>query len=538
MTQSPWMEYRVPDFTEPLRADTEVDVCVVGAGIAGLSTAYQLARAGSSVLVLDAGRIGGGQTGLTTAHLSNALDDRYFQLERVHGEPMARLAAESHAAAIDCIEAICIEEGIECDFARVDGYLFAGRGVSPDDLDREFDAAARAGVAVERLGESCVSWYDTGPCLRFARQAEFHPLRYLAGLARAAVGYGCRIHTGVHVSGVHGGEPCVVTTDGGVTVRAGSVVMATNTPVHTRVAMHTKQSPWRTYVIGIEIPAGVVPHALYWDMEDPYHYVRVAPAPGSRDRELLVVGGADHRTGQEHHPETRWDELGGWTRERFPMAGPVAYRWSGQILEPIDGIAYIGASPSNHPHVFLVTGDSGNGLTHGTLAGILLRDLIEGRPNPWTELYQPARLRMRALPEYARGALKMTAPYAAWMKRGEVSDVAEIDPGQGALVRRGLKIHAAYRDVGGDVHEMSAVCTHLGGVVQWNSSEGTWDCPCHGSRFSALGEVLNGPAIEGLAALDADAPTSRPAPDASRRPDESASRRSPPPSAPSRLFRK
>ena len=537
MTQSPWMQERLPTFTNPL-TDAETDVCVVGAGIAGMSTAYQLARAGLRVIVLDHGPLGGGQTGLTTAHLSNALDDRYSELARVHGEALAQVAADSHTAAIDCIEAICIEENIECDFHRVDGFLFAGRGVPAEALDREFEAARRAGVAIERFGASCFTWYDTGPCLRFARQAEFHPLRYLAGLARAATFYGARIHTGVHVNGVTGGEPCVVTTATGEEVRARAVVMATNVPVHTRVAMHTKQSPFRSYVVGIEVPAGVLPHALYWDMEDPYHYVRVAPSPGSGDKELLLVGGADHRTGQDQHPEGRWAELEAWSRERFPMAGPAAYRWSGQVLEPIDGMAYIGASPSNHPHVYLCTGDSGNGLTHGTIAGMLLRDLIMGHANPWAELYDPSRVRMRALGTYVVGALRMTAPYAEWMKRGEVHDAAEIEAGDGAVVRKGLKLHAVYRDVSGGLHEMSAVCPHLGGVVQWNASEGTWDCPCHGSRFSAMGEVLNGPAIDGLQAIEGAPTTSDAASVESRHPDASASRRSPPPSAPAHPFRK
>ncbi|HLU67418.1 MAG TPA: FAD-dependent oxidoreductase [Kofleriaceae bacterium] len=497
MTTSPWMEDGPPEAPQRLPRGTMVDVCVVGAGIAGLSTAYQLARAGLSVIVVDDRPIGCGETGRTSAHLSSALDDRYAWLERMHGREGARLAAESHAAAIDFIEAVIAEENIACDFARVPGYLFAAPGEPEEELDRELEAAQRAGVEVERQGESCFTFYDTGPCLRFARQAVFHPVRYLQGLARAVRRWGGNVYTGLHAAQIEGGSPCRVFMRDGREVLADRVVVATNVPVHARFAIHSKQAAYRTYLVSLEVPAGAIPNALYWDTGDPYHYLRLAPAgPGA---EQLMVGGEDHRTGQASAPEDRWDRLEEWTRARFPMAGRVLHRWSGQIIEPVDGLAYIGESPGlSHPGVYLVTGDSGNGLTHGTIAGILLRDLITGRENPWADLYAPGRVSLRALGEIARDNLNIATQYAHWLEPSEVSSVDDIEPGEGALVRHGMRILAVYRDGGGELHRLSAVCQHLGCIVAWNSSEKTWDCPCHGSRYDRLGHVINGPARSNL----------------------------------------
>jgi glycine/D-amino acid oxidase-like deaminating enzyme/nitrite reductase/ring-hydroxylating ferredoxin subunit len=499
ITSPIWMTLTPPDdgASAALEAESESDVCVIGAGMAGLSTAYQLACEGARVLVLDSGAVAGGESGRTTAHLASALDDRFHALEKLHGPEAARLAAESHAAAIESIAVIARSEEIDCDFQRVDGYLFAAPGESTDELDLELDAAERAGLSVERMGESPWSWFDTGPCLRFRHQAEFQPLAYLRGLARAIERRGGRIATGVHASRVEGGQRCRVMTADGKTVRSGAVVVATNSPIHGVVAIHGKQAAYRTYVIAAEVPAGQVPHALYWDTLDPYHYVRVSRADRP-EVEWLIVGGEDHRTGQEDDGEARFARLAEWTAERFPMAGSVVQRWSGQILEPADGLAYIGRSAGLNPNVYLVTGDSGNGLTHGALAGILLGDLILGRENPWARLYDPGRVTVRALGELARETLNVAAQYADWLSPGDTSDPSRIAPGHGAVVRRGLRKIAVYRDPDGGLHQLSATCPHMGGVVSWNSVESTWDCPCHGSRFDPLGHVLAGPARRDL----------------------------------------
>lgn len=495
-TTSLWMA-TAPLVTRPAAvADLEADACVVGAGIAGLTTAYLLAREGRRVVVIDDGLIAGGESSRTTAHLVSALDDRYYELERLHGEAGARLAAESHAAAVDTIERISREERIECDFVRLDGYLFDPPEEAHSRLERELDAARRAGLQVEPVPRAPLPDFDTGAAIRFANQAQFHPTKYYAGLVRALEARGGQIYGGTHAEEFAGGTPTTVKTVGGRTIRARSLVVATNSPVNDKLVIHTKQAPYRTYVIAARVPAGSVTRALFWDTADPYHYVRLSAVDAGS--EALIVGGEDHRTGQEDDAEQRYARLEGWMRRRFAKAGPVEHRWSGQILEPVDGLAFIGRNPMDDPNVYIATGDSGNGITHGTIAGMLLTDLIVGRPNAWADLYEPSRKSLRAAKDYARENVESQVGYAGWVTPGEVESAEKIAPGEGAILRRGLKKVAASRDAAGTLTECSAVCTHLGCIVEWNGSEKTWDCPCHGSRFAPDGHVVNGPARAAL----------------------------------------
>jgi glycine/D-amino acid oxidase-like deaminating enzyme/nitrite reductase/ring-hydroxylating ferredoxin subunit len=494
-TTSVWMATAAISPRPALTKDITADVCVVGAGIAGLTTAYLLANEGKSVVVLDDGQIAGGETSRTTAHLVNALDDRYYELESMHGEKGARMAAESHTAAIDRIEAIIAKEKIDCDFERLDGFLFVPPGDSTDVLDKEIEAAHRAGLKdVRRVARAPLDNFDTGPSLLFPRQAQFHPLKYLDGLAQAFEKKGGRIFNQTHAEEFKSGSPAQVKTSKGPVVSADAIVVATNTPVNDWVAIHTKQAAYRTYVLGLRVPKGSVTKALYWDTPDPYHYVRLQNANG---HDVLIVGGEDHKTGQADDAVERFERLEAWTRERFPMAENVEFNWSGQIMEPVDSLAFIGRNPGDKD-IYVVTGDSGNGMTHGTVAGILLTDLILGRENGWTTLYDPSRISLRAAPDFAKENLNVVAQYGDYATAGDVDRVREIAPGTGALVRQSLKKIAVYRDSKGNLHKCSAVCPHLGCIVDWNDTEKTWDCPCHGSRFDPHGKVLNGPANVGL----------------------------------------
>ena len=494
-TDSLWMTTAPPRVLPPLAEDLRTDVAGIGAGIAGITTAYLLALEGRRVVVLEDGAVGGGETGRTTAHLSDALDDRYQVLERLHGQEGARIAAASHGAAIDRIESIVAAEAIACDFQRLDGYLFVPPGDSLDILDAEFEAARRAGLRdVRMVPRAPATSFDSGPCLLFPRQAQFHPLAYLSALVNAVQRRGGRIFGGTHVTGVEAGPPAALTTEAGHTVTADFVVCATNTPVIDWLVIHSKQAPYRTFAIAARVPPDTVPAALYWDTADPYHYVRL-------HGDVLIVGGEDHKTGQEDDGYDRFAYLESWTRERFPI-GDIEYRWSGQVMEPVDGLGYIGRNPGDKAHILVATGDSGHGMTHGTIAGILLTDLIVGRPNPWQTLYDPGRKSLGSAAEYLKENVNVAKQYLDYVSPGEVRSVDEIRPGQGALLRQGLTKLAVYRDGQGALHSLSAVCTHLGCIVHWNSLEGTWDCPCHGSRFGTDGRVLNGPAVAGLERRD------------------------------------
>ena len=493
-----WMATADTPSQSRLKESIRTDVCIIGAGIAGLTTAYLLAKEGRSVVVLDDGVSGGGMTGRTTAHLTNAYDDRYVEIEKLHGEDGARLTAESHTAAIDKISEIISSEQINCDFEWVDGFLFCAPEHSVDLLDDELAASHRAGLTgVEKIARVPVESFDSGAALRFPRQAQFHPLKYLAGLVKAIMREDGRIFGQTHATKIEGGSHARIETSHGPVVTSEVVVVATNTPVNDLVAIHTKQAPYVTYVIGITIPKDSVTRALYWDTGDPYHYVRLQR---ENDHDVLIVGGEDHKTGQENDGSERLARLEQWTRERFPQSLEVKYRWSGQVMEPVDGLAFIGRNPLDKDNVYIATGDSGQGMTHGTIAGILLTDLIQGRKNTWEDLYSPSRIRLRSLPEYASENLNVAGQYADYVTAGDIKSEAELKPGEAAIMREGVSKIAVRRDENGDIHKLSAVCPHLGCFVAWNSTEQTWDCPCHGSRFSASGRVYQGPANSDLAA--------------------------------------
>jgi len=486
-----------------LEHSLDVDVCVVGAGIAGLSTAYMLSQAGKTVAVIDDGGLCEGMTGYTTGHLASAIDDRYFEIERLHGESGARLAAQSHAAAIDRIEAIVRNEGIDCGFSRVNGYLFLGVQHDEDYLLRELEASHRAGLqGVTLLDSAPVD--GLGPCLVFPNQGQFHVLQYLSALTRAILHNGSMVYTNTHADSIEGGRTAKVRVRQYL-IAADAVVVATNSPINDRLSIHTKQAGYMSYVIGARIPAGSVPSALYWDTEDPYHYVRIQPATdGDKNHEILIVGGEDHRVGQADDMEFRHARLEAWARRRFPTMQQIAYKWAGQVMETVDGLAYIGKNPLDRRNVYICTGDSGMGLTHGTIAGMLLTDLIRGVSNPWTELYNPARKSLAAIGEYISENLNTAAQYQDWFTDGDVESVEEIPNGSGAVLREGASKYAVYRDEEGQIHKYSAVCPHLGGIVRWNSVEKLWDCPCHGSRFNKFGEAVMGPANAPLAPVNAD----------------------------------
>lgn len=502
-TTSIWMQTDVPQFS-PLDRDLRVNVCIIGAGIAGMTSAYLLARTGRSIVVIDDGPIAGGETGRTTAHLTAALDDRYYEIEKLHGRDGARVAAASHSAAIDRVENIASLEEIDCDFERLDGYLFLGGDSRKEELGRELEATRRAGLETELVDRIPVQSFDSGPALKFTRQAQFHPLKYLNGLARAIARDGGRICCGTHAKSVVDGEPAKVTTSDGHEITADSVIVATNTPVNDWLIIHSKQAAYRTYVIGCRVPRNAIPRGLYWDTPDPYHYIRLQDAPDAPDSEILIVGGEDHKTGQADDMDERFRCLEEWTRERFPMVQSIDYRWSGQVMEPVDYMGYIGKNPGADRHIFIATGDSGNGMTHGTIAGILLTDLVLGLKNPWTDLYDPSRVKLGATLEYVKENANVAEQYKDWLTDGGVGSEAEIPAGEGAVIRRGSKKIAVYKDENGAVHERSAVCTHLYCIVDWNSTEKSWDCPCHGSRFDPYGKVINGPAISPLAPADPD----------------------------------
>lgn len=484
----------------PLDSDIECDLVVVGSGIAGLSSAYEAARFGVKVVVIDRGDISGGMTARTTAHLASEIDDRYFDLIKVAGEDNARLYHESQVAAINRIEQVCEDEGFDADLVRLPGYLIAADASDQSELEQEYDACRRLGVEVE--------WSDTAPvplpegtrALKFPNQARFHPLKYCAGLALAIQKHGGRLFSRTaYVDHDEDGDRVTIKTEVGPQIRAGAAMFATNGPVNDKVKIHTKMMPMRTYVVAGRVPSGSVEDALVWDTLEPYHYVRLQPAGNGED--WLIVGGEDHRSGTANDMEDRFERLERWARERFSFE-QAEYRWSGQVMEPADFLPYSGRDGSDR--VYVHSGDSGQGMTNGVAGALNFIALYRNDKARFGNLFAPERKPAAglSLKEFFKGQGGVVSNLSEYLSGGEVADLDEIPPGEGAIVRRGLAKHAVYHGEDGKFVERSAVCTHVGCIVHWNSFEKCWDCPCHGSQFLPDGTVLNGPALRPLAQVD------------------------------------
>ena len=499
-SRSLWMQAKFPQ-ASPLTSNLQTEFLVIGGGIAGLSVAYELARAGREVVVVDRGSIAGGMTARTSAHLSYEIDDFYFKLIKVRGEHQAKLYLESQRAALDRIEEICAHERIDCDFARIDLFCFSPDRNGHKVLKKEYEAVMRLGFVGVAWADAPVAGGYLG-CLRFPDQARFHPRRYLAGLSRAIKRYGGQSYSRTPIVSLkETAKGAIATSADGHSIAAKAIVAATNTPFVNRLVIHNKQMPYRSYVLTLEIPNGSAADALIWDTEHPYHYVRLYT---EEDKTLLIVGGEDHKTGAADDAETRFKRLEAWARERFPQSGHVHDRWSGQVYEPVDYVPFIGRSPG-HKNVFLVTGDSGEGLTTGVAASLILPDLIAGRRNDWGKVYSPSRKIVEPSPivTYAED-LASASKHLTKNLLGREAKPDEIPHGKGAIISMSGQKAAAYRDERGILHLRSAACTHAGCVVQWNSFERCWDCPCHGSQFAATGDVLQGPATKSLGPIRSD----------------------------------
>jgi glycine/D-amino acid oxidase-like deaminating enzyme len=484
----------------PVEDSRPADLVVIGAGIAGLSVAYEALLKGRHVTILDRGAIASGMTARTTAHLASALDDRYHKFIALRGEAQARSLYQSLVAAIDRIEQIVSDESIDCEFQRCDGFLFLGEGDSLETLEKEVEACHKIGFrGVAWKPRAPLPTFDTDRCLRFSQQARVQPLKYLQGLARAILTKGgvFRPFTAVDEISQDGGT-VVVKTRNGQTILARDVICATNAPIAGRLTLQAKMAPYRSYAMALEVPKGSVTDALYWDTLDAYHYVRLQPG---EDMDTLIVGGEDHKTGEADDAEARFERLEAWTRARFGNVGRVTHKWSGQVLEPVDFAGYVGRDPDND-RIYFVTGDSGQGITNGALAGLLIPALFEGGDHPWRELYDPARVSLKAAGTFIAENSTAVRSLAEHLGGPLLDSEEALNPGEGGLVRDGVNVIAVYRDEEGMPHRVSSNCSHVWCTVHFNSFERCWDCPCHGSHFDIHGNELNAPATAPLTPIE------------------------------------
>jgi glycine/D-amino acid oxidase-like deaminating enzyme/nitrite reductase/ring-hydroxylating ferredoxin subunit len=499
-TTSLWLHDTKFPSAPRLEGEEHCDVAVVGAGIAGVSVAYELALAGRRVVLVDRGPLLGGMTSRTTAHLAPICDDGLSELVNIRGEGLARGFQESQQAAVDRIEEHVNNLEIGCDFRRLDGFLFPAMWMTVEDAakqcDKEYEAASKIGAAVERCKGVPLKGKEAAPVLRYPNQATFHPLKYLRAILADFERRGGKIFAESAVIEIQEGEEVHLRIEGGAMLTADNAVFATNSPINTVAAIHSKMAPYRTYAMAFQLAQGALPDALYWDMDDPYYYVRLNP--GSDDFDYLIVGGRDHKSGEADDGEARFDALEAWIRVLIPSLGNEVARWSGQVLETIDYCGFIGRSPGSG-NLFVVTGDSGQGITHGALAGLLIRDLIVDGSSEWESVYAPDRAPPAALANYVNENLTAVTSFAEYLLPGEIKSADDLRAGVGGILRDGLSKIAICRDRDGQIHTHSASCTHLGCIIHWNSTERCWDCPCHGSQFAPDGTVLNGPAVQSLA---------------------------------------
>ena len=498
-----WLDTSRAEKHPTLEEDVRADVCVVGGGIAGVTAALMLQRAGTSVVLIEADRIGHGVTGFTTAHLSEVIDTRYYELESKFGTEGAQDIAESQRASLDRIASFVKDLHIACDFERVPAYLYSEHRHQVEELQKEAATCARYGLPVTLTSDVPLP-FSVKLAARFDDQAQFHPGKYLQALARAFIRAGGRLYEHTRSLSIEDGEPALVETEHG-TVKAGDVFVATNAPIANRFFLQTKLFPYRSYVLGVRLASGAapMPKGLFWDMEHPYHYLRSHPIAGG---EMILVGGEDHKTGQEVDTRLPFERLEAFTRARLEV-GSIDYRWSAQVIEPVDGLPMIGLN-SLSEHVFVASGFSGNGMTNGTLGAMIVSDLILGIENRWTALYDPTRIKplasvRRFIEENVDFPLHIISDL---LVPAEARSIDDVPPGEGMLVKSHGKTLAVYRTDSGDVRALSAVCTHMACLVKWNKAERSWDCPCHGSRFDTEGNVVDGPAISPLAPVSLEAP--------------------------------
>ncbi|WP_030294748.1 FAD-dependent oxidoreductase [Streptomyces katrae] len=502
--RSYWMQTAaLPSFT-PLSGVAEADVAVIGSGIAGLSAASELVRAGFKVIVLEADRLAGGVSGHTTGKLTALHTAVYDTLRSEHGEDAARQYAASQSAALRHVFEVAEALGIDCELERRPALTYCERPEGVEALRAEAEAARSAGLSASFVAETGLPFPVAG-AVRVEHQAQFHPLKYLRGLADEILALGGRIHEGTRVTGLEEGDPCRLATDSGATLFARHVVVATHHPVFDHGLLATRLTQHRDLVIAGSLPARRDPDGMYITEEGGKRSVRTAPlTDGSR---LLIVTGEAFTPGAGEDTEAGYTRLQAWTEQHFPGV-TISHRWAAQDNSATDTLPLIGRLPTGGEHVYVATGFAGWGMTGGVLAGTIIASLVSGEREPWGGLYDPGRLgsALRSAPALLKAQWDTGKHFVKGrldaLGDGTHGTVRSLRPGEGTVVRAGGKPCAVHRDDEGRLHAVSAVCTHLGCLVAFNNAERTWECPCHGSRFGVDGSILQGPALRRLEPQD------------------------------------
>jgi len=496
---SPWQKNlrKSPSGANNEVPEAPYDCLIAGGGITGLTAALRLQQAGKTTAIAEAHRIGFGTTGGTSAHINTFADTTYAEAESAFGEEGAQLFADAINEGFALIKQNIDTLNISCDYESKPGYVYAETDAEAKQLEDIYKGAMKVGVAVEYTDEvpTPVSYQKA---LQFDNQAQFDPLQYLGGLATAYLKAGGRVLENTRVEQVETKEGIHTITAGNTTIRAKALIYATHMPPNINV-FNFECAPYRSYVLAVKLKSGKYPDALVYDCQEPYHYVRTHNIDG---KPLLLIGGLDHKTGHDD-PEKAFADLEKYVQKYYNISS-IKYRWSSQYYVPVDGLPYIGRMPLAADGIYCATGYNGNGMMLGSIAGKILSDLISGKGSKYEKLFSPSRIKpIDGFSEFVKENADVAYHFVAdRLGIPETDSLKRLLPGTGKLVEVAGEKIAAYRDEDGTIHALSPVCTHAGCIVNWNSEEKSWDCPCHGARYDIDGQILTGPATRNLSHIN------------------------------------
>lgn len=496
-TKSVWTSNVHPKAYPSLNGDLEVDVAIVGGGITGITAAYLLASQGKTVAVLESHSIAKGSTAYSTGNLYCPVGERLYSIQSKHDSDALRMLVNSRSAAINFIEQKVQQHAIDCDFQRVPWHLFSTSDPNSKDseVEKEYEAALDARIEPDSRIPANFPYKNVSRITTIKDQAQFNPYAYVVGLAAAIDSPGCRIFENTKVIDVQDGSPCIVKTAGG-TVKAKKVIMATHSPKGI-YEVHTKMEVYREFAMAVRIRGPLPEAGVYWHVTGSNQF-SVRPY-SNQDGQYLIALGEPYLVGTKENNQELLKKIESYLRDRFDVE-EIVYSWAAQSYKAGDGLAYIGTSPLQ-TNTYIATGFKADGLTYGTLAAMIITELINDRESDWSKLYNPSRFTPLAT---AKQFIKENINVATHLMKdylfyGEVKELTEIAPGEGKLLEIESEKIAAYRDEQNKLHVVSSVCPHMGCIVHFNKTEKSWDCPCHGSRFTVDGEVIEGPSYHDLA---------------------------------------
>jgi glycine/D-amino acid oxidase-like deaminating enzyme/nitrite reductase/ring-hydroxylating ferredoxin subunit len=487
-----WIGTTPSTILPPAREGLEFDTIIIGGGIVGITTGLFLKEAGQKIAIIDMHQIIKDVTGHTTAKITSLHGLIYKYLIDQHGKEKAALYGEAQETAKEKIAGIIEEKNLDCDFVRKNAYTFALTDESLNQVKEEVLAAKSLKLPAEFEKEIPLRLKGIKGAVCFYNQAQFHPRKYLLSLAREIFGDGSYIFEQTRATDIKEGVVCEVITDKGK-LKAKNVVVATNFPFYDKGSFFTKLTPRRSYVYAVKLRTDIPEGIFYTEDEDMYSF----RSQKLEDGQAFFIGGVRHRAGQGGNEEDCYKKLEKFAKENFEISS-FLYHWSTQDNSTTDRMPYIGLSPKSK-NVYIATGFGGWGMTNGTVAAMLISDLILKKDNPWKALFNPGRVKpIGASGRFFSSNANVLKKYISGVLPHEFDLPTDVEYGEGKIIEFGGEKYAAYKDEDGKIHMMTPRCTHLGCVVEWNEAEKTWDCPCHGSRYSPRGQVIHGPAVRDL----------------------------------------